>query len=78
MVEQTLSKINKGKTWKRELGFLFFLVLCYLIYWESLEALAIVVTPFVLFISAAFGLDAVSKQLMKDRNNANDSFEDSR
>ncbi len=52
----------KKKTYKRELGFLMFCLLAYLAITAKTAVLSIVITPFMLYITAVFITDAAGKQ----------------
>ena len=50
------------KTYKRETAFLILLYLMYLGLFGTIEALTIVIWPFMLFVGTAFGMDWASSQ----------------
>lgn len=51
----------QNKTWKRELGLLFAVILCYEVYTNNVEMVEVIVWPFVTFIAAAAGLHIYGK-----------------
>lgn len=49
------NSLNKTKTWGRELSVVLILILGYLAYSDKMEALGLLVWPFMLFVMQAFG-----------------------
>lgn len=52
----------KQKTYKREVSVFLLGFLCYLAFIGSVEALQVLVWPFMLFVGASYGMDWASKQ----------------
>ena len=55
-----------NKTLKRELAFVFFLLLSYtIIFVGDVEMVKVIIWPIMLYIGAAFGMDWATKQGLK-------------
>lgn len=61
---EKLNNLNQKKTWKREVAFLMFL---HLVFVTSVQVnvmlLQVLVFPYIIFMLAAFGLEAAVKQM---------------